>query len=151
MHTFISLCPGTFAVISLILSEAISRICEQVTEQQKSELGNQSMTKHVGALVPVCFPPDSSLSSSGANSGQFDLRPQIAITLTFLIGMIQVSRTFFLRLFVVNASSKIFHSRCVCWDFRGLVHCLDTDHYYRHMKIKTLLFSPSSECCYHRD
>ncbi|TPP61080.1 hypothetical protein FGIG_03314 [Fasciola gigantica] len=77
---------GTFAVVSLILSEPIRRLCDQVSEQTGK---NQSTTDNRG-LIPVCFSPESKQSDIGVPPDRlFDLRPQIAITLTFLIGVIQ--------------------------------------------------------------
>ncbi|VDP73475.1 unnamed protein product [Echinostoma caproni] len=85
---------GTFAVVSLLLSEPIRRLCAQISEQAR-----KNHTAEYGGLIPVCFAPDDIRQLEGdpnlfgiSPDQLFDLRPPIAFTLTFLIGILQVSK-----------------------------------------------------------
>ncbi|GAA27278.2 sulfate transporter [Clonorchis sinensis] len=84
LYALFGRCPqaslGTFAVVSLLMAEPIERLCAETTE---SFGGNTTNTEFP---IPVCYVPDD--TSTGE---YFDYRPVIAITLSFLIGIVQIS------------------------------------------------------------
>ncbi|KAF5402380.1 hypothetical protein PHET_04158 [Paragonimus heterotremus] len=96
LYAFLGRCPqlslGTFAVVSLLLFEPIKRLCDEIV---KSSSGNET-TSYMG-FVPVCYAPDIvDVPTGGRVIGLgteklIDIRPVVAFTLTFLVGIVQVA------------------------------------------------------------
>ncbi|KAF7258108.1 hypothetical protein EG68_04825, partial [Paragonimus skrjabini miyazakii] len=83
---------GTFAVVCLLLFEPIKRLCDEIV---KSSSGNET-TSYMG-FVPVCYAPDIVDVPTGGRvidletEKLIDIRPVVAFTLTFLVGIVQVA------------------------------------------------------------
>ncbi|KAA3677100.1 uncharacterized protein DEA37_0011448 [Paragonimus westermani] len=96
LYAFLGRCPqlslGTFAVVSILLSEPIKRLCGEIV---KSSSGNGTVS-YVG-FVPVCYVPDVVDMPTGGRMIEqgteklVDIRPLVAFTLTFLVGIVQVA------------------------------------------------------------
>ncbi|CAL8088315.1 unnamed protein product [Calicophoron daubneyi] len=83
---------GTFAVVSLLLSQPVGRVCQKVFSEAV-----QNLTALEDKQIPICFTPEANEYPRGFSKDLFskerlyDFRPVVIITLTFLVGIIQIS------------------------------------------------------------